>query len=144
MKHVYHMAGLLAAGVLCAGCYPQRVASRPGVSGMVLDAQTHAAVVGAQVVIADSRITDRRDLDTPTLESALTNARPPIVVTDRNGEFCIPEESLWVVNNPMPDWQAYGTLIIVHDGYQPALIPVSSATNSDQAMAMFLLTPEKK
>ena len=144
MKYVCHLAGLLAVGLLCAGCYPQRITTSPGASGVVLDAETHDPLPGAQVVMADSRRRSWPDSTAQSLAEALTNARPPVVITGTNGTFLIPREHLWVINNPMPEWHTYGTLIILKDGYQPALIPVTDLTNGDEAVGMYLLTPEKK
>jgi hypothetical protein len=144
MKYIYHWVVLSAVAVLCAGCYPQRLSTSPGASGVVLDATTLRAVSGAYVEVSNSRRIGWKDEAMPTLDAALTNARPPMVTTGINGDFFIPRESVLALNAAAEDWHAYGTLIILHNGYAPGLFPISDQTNSDEQATTYLLKPIKK
>lgn len=144
VKYFCQLTVLAAVGLLCAGCFPQRITDSPAACGVVLDAQTHDPVQGAKVVVAYSARPGWPDLTTPTLVQALTNSRPPLVLTGQYGQFNIPRERILVINSEMSDWNAYGTLVIWHDGYQPALIPVSDTNNVDVVAKTFYLTPESQ
>ena len=122
MKSVHHILSLVVLGFLCSGCLKleHHVAS-PGARGIVLDAQTHAPLGGAQVVVSSWS-----DFQPPTVSDALAQARPPVVTTRANGRFHISEEGHWnlVVDyliEPLHD-KAGGTLVVQRDGYQPAVV----------------------
>lgn len=144
MKYIYHLAGLFAVALLCAGCYPRQLSTSPGACGAVLDATTLTGVSGAYVEVSNSRRIGWPDDPMPTLDEALTNARPPMVRTGTNGDFYIPRESELILNAAMSDWHAYGTLIILKDGYAPGLFPISDLTNSDERATTYLLKPINK
>src|SRR5262249_37638074 len=131
---------------LCTGCWPARITSSPGASGILLDSETHAPICGALVVVSRSvgrsvRSSDGENIpDPPSLERALTNSRPPQVLTDDTGSFSIPSKHKWIIYFPsgtlMP---AHGTLVIRRGGYRPGLVPLS--TNGVQQLASLLLMP---
>src|SRR5580693_8028510 len=127
MKSVYYIAAIVVAGLLCAGC---RITSSPAACGVVLDSKTHEPVSGAQVAVAYSEQPGSQDLSVPVFDWAVTNTRPPVVVTGTYGEFNIPRQRIWMMT-PMQDWHAYGTLLILRDGYKMAMIPVSDTNNLD-------------
>jgi hypothetical protein len=79
------------------------ITSSPGASGMVLDAQTHAAISGAQVVVSRSWPRERPDYSPSTLANALTNTRPPLIITGTNGRFSIPRQHEWILYVPAPE-----------------------------------------
>jgi hypothetical protein len=131
---------------LCTGCWPARITTSPGASGIVLDSETHAPIGGATVVVSRSnghyvRLSDgERVGDPPSIEQALTNSQPPQVVTDDLGRFSIRSKHKWIIYVPigrlMP---ARGTLVIRREGYRPDLVPLS--TNGVQQLASVLLMP---
>lgn len=139
MKHIYYFAALWAAGLSCSGCVPERITASPGATGVVLDANTHDALPGATVVMTYSQRPGFADTEPLTLAEARTNARPPVVITGTYGEFNIPRQHLWVVKSPLSGWHAYGTLVILKDGYEPMLVPASD-TNNDTVARTFLMT----
>jgi hypothetical protein len=140
MKYVYHLAALSAVALLCAGCYyPRQMTTSPGASGEVLDAKTLTGVSGAYVEVSNSRRVGWQDDPAPTLDEALANARTPSVKTGTNGDFYIPRESVLILNSSMEDWHAYGTLIILKDGYAPGLFPISDVSNLDEQSTTYLL-----
>lgn len=92
----------------------------PGARGIVLDAQTHAPLSGAQVVISTLS-----DFQPPTVSDALACARPPVVTTRANGRFHIATAGHWslVVDYlTEPLHKPGGTLVVRRDGYQPAAV----------------------
>ena len=116
---------MMVVGLLCSGCLKfERQVTSPGARGVVLDAQTHAPLSGADVVV--SRF---HDLSTnpPAISDALTGTRPPVVTTGTNGRFRIPTEQHhelivdWLIQ---PYRQPGGTLIVQRIGYQPVAIPL--------------------
>jgi hypothetical protein len=144
MKYIYHLAGLSAVAWLCAGCYPRQMSTCPGASGEVLDAKTLTAVSGAYVEVSSSRRIGWQDDPAPTLNEALANARTPSVMTGTNGNFYIPRESILILNSSMQDWHAYGTLIVLKNGYAPGLFPISDVSNLDEQATTYLLKPVEK
>ena len=144
MKCFFPFAALLAAVLFCAGCVPQRITASPGANGVVLDADTRAPVRDAQVLMLYSKRPGWPDATMPTLDEARTNIRPPIVVSGNMGEFYLPRERIAVLNEPMPEWHAYGTLVIMRDGYQTQMFPMSDINNTDMMARTFLMTPTKE
>jgi len=116
---------VMVLGLLCCGCLKfERQVTSPGARGVVLDAQTHAPLSGADVVV--SRL---HDLSTnpPAISDALTNTRPPVATTGKDGRFRIPAEEHreLIVDYLIQPYRARGgTLVVQRAGYQPAAIPL--------------------
>jgi hypothetical protein len=144
MKTIYYFAGLMALTLLCTGCWPLHVTTSPGSVGTVVDAKTRQPIEGASAQMSYTWRAYWSDLNPPTLEQVNTNTRPPIVLTDSNGVFSLPRESITLVTWPFHQNTAYGTLILEKDGYKPAVFAVSSETNEDLQGRTFLLKPEQK
>src|SRR5215813_11651783 len=109
---------LIVAVPLLAGCLPLRFTTSPGASGVVLDSQTHAPIVGAEVVVS------RSTYPPGSVGEAVTNSRPPMITTETNGSFSIPPERAWdffVI--PVDAFPHLGLLVVKHDGYDPVLVP---------------------
>ncbi len=103
---------------LCTGCWPVRITSSPGASGIVLDAKTHAPITGAEAVMLRAELGE-----TPQME----NARPPVAVTGNDGRFCIPRERKWILYSISPGLPpATGILAIRHEDYQTKFILMQS------------------
>jgi len=118
---------MMVVGFLCSGCLKfERQVTSPGARGVVLDARTRAPVIGAAVVV--SRAVPYFGTNILTVSDALTNTRPPVVTTGKNGCFRIPVEQH---HQLIVDWliQPYkprgGTLIVQRVDYEPVAIPVS-------------------
>ena len=130
---------------LCTGCWPARITTSPGASGIVLDSETHAPIRGASLVVSrsegrwvqhDSEIIHHP----PSLEQALSNSWPPQVVTDDMGRFSIRSKHKWIIYVPLGTLMpAQGTLVIRREGYRPGLVPLS--TNGVKQLASVLLMP---
>jgi hypothetical protein len=139
MKRVLFFPSLLLVGLFCTGCWPLHITSSPGASGIVLDRQTRQAVSGAQVVVSRTWQREWPNYGLPTLDEALENTRPPLVVTGSNGQFFIPPERKWIMAYPPPGGPARGTLIVRQAGYAPALVPLVEDLPEDAGTV--LLTP---
>jgi hypothetical protein len=137
MKRVHCFLSLAVVGLFCAGCVPTHIISSPGASGIVIDRKTRQAVAGAQVAISRSWRRDWPEYGPPTLDEALQNTRPPIVVTGTNGHFLIPPERSWIMDFPPPEGTARGTLVVGRDGYNPAMVPLTETLRDGTV----LLTP---
>jgi hypothetical protein len=118
---------VMMLGFLCSGCLKlERQVTSPGARGVVLDAQTRAPLSGAAVVV--SRAVPYFGTNFLTVSEALTNTRPPVVTTGKNGRFRIPAEQH---HKLIVDWliQPYrprgGTLVVRREGYEPMAIPLS-------------------
>ena len=118
---------MMVLGLLSSGCLKfERQVTSPGARGVVLDAQTHAPVSGAAVVV--SRAVPYFGTNFLTVSEAFTNTRPPVVTTGRNGRFRIATEQR---HKLIVDWliQPYrprgGTLLVQRVGYQSVAIPLS-------------------
>jgi len=114
-------------GILCSGCLKlERQVTSPGARGVVLDAQTHAPLSGAVVVV--SREVPYFGTNILTVSEALTSTRPPTVTTGKKGRFRIPTEQH---HKLIVDWliQPYrprgGTLVVQRAGYEPVALPLS-------------------
>jgi hypothetical protein len=141
MKRIHCLSALLIAGLSCTGCWPVRITSSPGASGFVLDRQTRQAVSGAQVAVSRSWRREWPDYGPPTLDEALADTRPPLVITDTNGHFFIPPQQEWLKDYPPPEQPDRGTLVVRREGYKPAMIPL----NDDlEDVGTVLLTPISK
>jgi hypothetical protein len=127
------------AGLFCAGCWPMHIISSPGASGFVFDRETRGAIGGAQVAVSRASRREWPDYGVPTLDEALENTRPPIVMTDTNGHFSIPPLQEWMKDYPPPEGPARGTLVVRRDGYKPAIIPLMADSMED--VGIVLLTP---
>src|SRR5262245_46126751 len=109
----FRLLSTMMLGLLCSGCLKlKRQVTSPGARGVVLDAQTHAPLSGVDVVV--SRL---HDLSTnpPVLSDALTNMRPPVVTTGRDGRFRIPPEQhrKLIVDYLIQPYKAPGGTLIV-------------------------------
>ncbi len=89
-KAVRTAALLVSATILGTGCWPMHVISSPGVSGIVIDRQTRNPLGGAQVIVSHVWQRDWPNYGVPTVEEALADTRPPLIVTGTNGTFFIP------------------------------------------------------
>ncbi len=130
---------MIVLGVLCSGCLKfERQVTSPGAKGVVLDAQTHAPLSGANAVVSRLSL---ESTNPPALSDALTNTRPPVVTTGKNGRFRIPTEQH---HELIVDWliQPYeprgGTLIVRRAGYQPAVIPLWGCSRPTNFIAVLL------
>ena len=142
MKYFCHLAGVLAVGLFCTGCWPERVTTSPASCGVVVDAQTHVPVSGAKVQMSYTWRAYWTVLNPPELDDVITNTRPlGAVYTGASGEFSIPREHVWAVMYPEPVWETWGTLIVQCDGYEPALIPVSDRKGLDEKERTVMLKP---
>jgi hypothetical protein len=122
MKKVHHLLSLFAVGLLCTGCWPLRLTTSPGASGVLVDAQTHSPISGAKAVVCYP-LPSPFETDWPTFQAALTNTRPPLVISGNDGRFFIPPEHRWVLYHPMPMLApALGFLVVRRDGYEPDMI----------------------
>ena len=129
----YRFASRLVGAFLCiavclslSGCLPLPYNTSPGASGIVLDAERHAPIAGAEVVVSELIYPP------PSAEAAFTNSRPPVVTTDTSGHFSIPAERRWdffVI--PIDVFPRFGLLVVKCDGYQPLTIPFWSRTVQD-------------
>lgn len=112
--------------LVCSGCLLrlEHNTTSPGGRGIVLDAQTHAPLSGAEVVI--SRVAD---MQAPKVSDALTNTRPPVVTTRANGRFSIRPERQWDLVYYLTERfrRPGGTLVAQHPGYEPAVVPLWGA-----------------
>jgi hypothetical protein len=140
MKNVCHLLSFLAVGLLCTGCWPLRITSSPGASGVLIDAQTRSPISGAEAVVCYPLW---GYAEWPTYQAALTNTRPPQVTSDSDGRFFIAPERRWVLYHPMPELApALGYLVVRRDGYEPDMIRL--ATNGTENVGIVLLKPITK
>ncbi|MFO1476404.1 MAG: carboxypeptidase-like regulatory domain-containing protein [Verrucomicrobiota bacterium] len=109
---------LLLLAWLGAGCIAERALNSPGATGVVRDVQNQKPLRGARVAV--SRLPE------PTsIAEALGAIRPPVAVTDAEGRFTIEPERQWRLMDA--DYvELTGSLIVQRDGYQPAIIPLTS------------------
>jgi hypothetical protein len=139
VKKVRHLLSLFALGLLCTGCWPLRLTSSPGASGVLVDAQTHWPISGATAVVCNP-LPSPFEADWPTFAAALTNARPPQVISDKGGTFFIPPKHQWAIYHPMPTLApARGYLIVRQDGYEPKMIGI--CTNGTENVGTVFLNP---
>jgi hypothetical protein len=139
VKRIHCFSSLALAGLLCTGCWPMHVISSPGASGIVLDRQTRAAIGGAQVAVSRSWRRDWPNYGPPTLDEALADTRPPLVVTGADGHFFIMPEMKWIMEFPAPEGDASGTLVVRREGYKPAMVSLTDDSKMD--VGTVLLTP---
>jgi hypothetical protein len=139
MKLFRRFSGLIALCLLCSGCWPMRFTASPGATGMVLDAHSHVPIAGAEVFVSRARYTlplvtnsvtgeieavgcTVDQLVPPSLSAAVTNARPPIVITGSDGRFSIPPLKRWgIYVVPMDVFAPKGTLVVRREGYTNAI-----------------------
>jgi hypothetical protein len=119
----FRFLSAMLLGLLCSGCLKiERQVTSPGARGVVLDSQTHAPLSGAEVVVSRFSCFSTNP---PVVADALTNTRPPVITTAKNGRFRIPAEqhrTLIVDYLIQPYIAPGGTLIVQRAGYQPAAI----------------------
>ncbi|HTL58001.1 MAG TPA: carboxypeptidase-like regulatory domain-containing protein [Candidatus Limnocylindrales bacterium] len=112
--------------VWCSGCLPWRFNTSPGASGVVVDAERHAPLSGAEVVVS------QLIYPPPSAEAAFTNSRPPIVTTDAQGRFSIPAERRWdIFVIPIDAFPRFGMLVVKHEGYEAVTLPFWSRSVED-------------
>lgn len=123
---IFRFISVIFLGLLCSGCLKfERQVTSPGARGVVLDAHTRAPLSGVNVAV--SRL-ENLNTNPPALSDALTNTRPPMVTTGKDGRFRIaPEQHRKLVADYLitPYQEPGGTLIVQHPGYQPVTIPLS-------------------
>jgi hypothetical protein len=93
---------------------------------MVVDAERHSPIAGAEVVVSELIYPP------PSAEAAFTNSRPPLVTTDSAGHFSIPAERRWdffVI--PIDVFPRFGLLVVKRDGYESMTIPFWSREVQD-------------
>jgi hypothetical protein len=123
MKFFSYILILGAFCLLCSGCFPVRWQTSPGLCGVVVNAQTHAPVAGAQAVIAPIYHSD------PSADEIITNKQALIVATDASGHFSSPPQIRWrlfvvgFMGHPVPP---HAALIVRSDGYEPVVRSVWS------------------
>jgi len=121
----YRFLSVMMLGPLCSGCLKlEHQVTSPGARGVVLDAQTQAPLIGAHVLV--SRLCNV-STNPPATPDALTNTRPPVVTTGKDGRFRVPAEQhrKLIVDYLIQPYKAPGgTLIVQRAGYQPAAIPL--------------------
>jgi hypothetical protein len=122
----FRFLSVMMLGFVCSGCltFEHQVTS-PGASGAVLDAQTHTPLGGAEVVV--SRLFCYAGTNPPAVSDAITNTRPPVVTTGKDGRFRIPAEQHWelIVDYLIEPYRARaGTLVVQRAGYEPVAIPL--------------------
>ena len=126
------------AGCLClSSCLPLRYNTSPGASGVVMDAERHSPIAGAEVVVS------QLIYPPPSVEAAFTNNRPPVVITDSAGHFSVPPERRWdffVV--PIDVFPRFGLLVVKRDGYESMMVPFWSRTVED--VGQLVMKPAKK
>jgi hypothetical protein len=111
----------VTAGMLCSGCWPRSFTTSPGVSGIVLDAQTRSPVAGAKAAVSLSKYPPG------SLDEAVTRTRTPQVTTDDAGQFSIPKEQRWGIYIwPVDSYPEFGLLVVRRDGYETSCIPIWS------------------
>jgi hypothetical protein len=122
MKRIHYFLACITIGLFCTGCWPLRLTTSPGASGVVVDARTHAAISGAQVVVCRS---DFLPAQSSPVADTLKNARPPQVVTRANGRFSIRREHRWIIYFPSPMMApATGQLVVRREGYETVMLPL--------------------
>ena len=122
MKRARCFLCLAVAGLLCAGCYPLRVTTSPGASGIVLDANSLTPISGAEAAVLEWNWQAARNGGHLAVDSnAPPNARAQMAVTQADGRFSIPAEHEWIRYSPSPAMMpAAGELAITRQGYEPA------------------------
>lgn len=121
MKSLRNLCSMVALGFLCSGCLfrLEHNTVSPGACGVVLDAQTHAPLTGAQVVV--SKLSD---VQPPSAPDAFTNSRTPVVTTGKNGRFSIRPVRHWFFVPYLTERYSTpgGTLVVRRAGYEPATV----------------------
>jgi len=134
------LVGLFLCITVClsvSGCLPLRFNASPGASGVVVDADRHSPIAGAEVVVSELIYPP------PSAEAAFTNSRPPVVTTDTAGHFSIPAERRWdffVI--PIDVFPRFGLLVVKRDGYESITVPFWSKTVQD--VGELAMKPVKK
>jgi hypothetical protein len=117
---------LLVAGSLCTGCIPLKFTTSPGATGTVVDATTHAPITGAEVLIS------RSTYPPSSPDAAFTNSRPPLVMSQTNGQFAVPSQrrlDFYVL--PVDVFPRFGLLVIKTPGYETTCVPFWSKKIAD-------------
>jgi hypothetical protein len=118
MRFLRHLVILGSISLLCSGCFPVHLVTTPGISGVVLNSQTHSPVVGAQTVVSPMHHSS------PSAYEVVTNIHALVVVTDTSGQFASPPQRRWSVfvagfeGDIRPPC---GALVVRCNGYEPAV-----------------------
>jgi hypothetical protein len=94
---------MLALGLCSTGCLPvpMHLATSPGTSGLVVDSQTHQPIAGAQVIFSKKPVAEHGyaggAFTVSDVSSFLTNTRPPLVLTGKQGHFKVPSTHRWFI-----------------------------------------------
>ena len=92
--------------VLVTGCFPFHATTRMGVSGTVLDAETHAPLADAQISFC----------------GGCSNTQP-VAISTADGSFTLPRQKQWQLGFINEDsflalFMGGGTVCIQHNGYE--------------------------
>jgi hypothetical protein len=129
----------MAMGIFVSGCFPINQTISPSVTGVAIDARTHAPISRAQAMVAYSHYPP------PTTPEAFTNIRPPIVTTGSDGSFSIPpgkERSWFFILAPGDHFGPWSTLLVKADGYQTAVISCSTLGDAPTNVGKIFLNPK--
>lgn len=103
---------------IVAGCVPIRFTTSPGAAGRIIDASTHNAVSGAEIVVS------RSTYPPSSPDGAFTNSRPPVVMSSDAGRFNVPlERRLDLYFLPVDVFPRFGLLVVRHQGYETTCVP---------------------
>jgi hypothetical protein len=109
---------LLMSGCLGSGCVPLRFTTSPGANGRIIDATTHVAISGAEVLVS-------RSTYPPTSpDKAFSDGRAPTVMSKEDGQFSVPLEhrfDLYCV--PVDVFPRFGLLVVKRQGYETTCVP---------------------
>lgn len=103
----------------------------PGAVGTVLDRDTRKPIPGVKAIVSRTYQRDWPDYGLPTVDEAMTNTRPPLVLSGPDGQFIVPPEKKLVFKYPEPQEHARGTLILRKDGYKSATFPLIEGIDDD-------------
>jgi hypothetical protein len=105
----------------------------------VVDAQTHAPLVGAEVVVSNSTYPPN------SAEEAFNNHRSAIVLSDNDGQFSIPPERSWdLYFLPIDVFPPFGLLVVKRDGYEATLVPMWSRSVEPVGEVLMKPSPKKE
>jgi len=103
---VFNFFGVIAATLFCSGCFPYHFTTRPGASGVVVDARTGVPVAGAPVSVALIR----------------GNGQPTSATTATDGSFRVLPRRQWgLYLAPGDILPLYFALSVQREGYQQSV-----------------------
>jgi hypothetical protein len=137
MKRVHCLLGCIIIGLFCTGCWPLRLTTSPGASGMLVDGHTLVPISGAQVQVCRSTY---GGAPPRSITDALKNARRSKVITRANGRFSVRREHKWILYFPSPTMAPRtGSLVIQRQGYEPVMLPLISDPAWAGGLSKFLV-----